>query len=394
MGTRRRRCGRPREGCLVTVFDVAAGVSVVTLVAVWLLYPLVMGVRAGWARRRRRPVVSRPDPVAGVVSIVVATRDDPAAVRARVEDCFRATNAPAQLEVVVAFDAKSGPEPVESVVLTRGTVRYVRGDEPGGKAATLNAGVRAASGDIIVFTDTSQRFHAAAIGALVDALREPGIGAVSGSLELASSSTASLAALYWRLERWLRQCEAEVGSSVGVTGAIYAIRKSLWTPLPAGLLLDDLYTPMQIALRGYRVGFVTGARAWETRLPSPSEEYRRKTRTLTGVIQLCAWLPALLNPFRNPLWTEFLFHKLLRFLTPYCALVIGAWCLVTAWPYVTAPWGTRASPAAVAVLCVLGLGVARAKPFRAMVAQACLLQAAVMVATFNGLRGRWDVWRR
>jgi cellulose synthase/poly-beta-1,6-N-acetylglucosamine synthase-like glycosyltransferase len=378
----------------VTVFDVAAAVSAVTLVAVWLLYPLVMGARAGWARRWRPPVVSRPEPIARAVSIVVATRDEPAAVRARVEDCLRATNAPARLEVVVAFDPKGGPTPVETVSSAHGTVRYVRGDEPGGKAATLNAGVRAASGDIIVFTDTSQRFHPAAIGALVDAVRETGVGAVSGSLELASNGAASLAALYWRLERWLRQCEAEVGSSVGVTGAIYAIRKSLWKPLPAGLLLDDLYTPMQIALRGYRVGFVTDARAWETRLPSPSEEYRRKTRTLTGVIQLCAWLPALLNPVRNPLWTEFLFHKLLRFLTPYCAMVIGAWCLVTAWPFLTGPWATRPSPAAVAVLCVLGLGAARAKPLRALVAQACLLQAAVMVATFNGLRGRWDVWQR
>ena len=391
---RRPRYGRLRDGCLVTAFDVGASVSGVTLASVWLLYPLVMGVRAGWTRRRRRPVVSRPEPVAGAVSVVVATRDDPAAVRARVEDCLGATNAPEQLEVVVAFDAKGGEKPVESVFPNGGTVRYVRGDEPGGKAATLNAGVRAASGDIIVFTDTSQRFHPGAIGALVEALREESIGAVSGSLELASSRAASLAALYWRLERWLRQCEAEVGSSVGVTGAIYAIRKSLWTPLPAGLLLDDLYTPMQIVLQGYRVGFVTGARAWETRLPSPSEEYRRKTRTLTGVIQLCAWLPALLNPFRNPLWTEFLFHKLLRFLTPYCAFVIGAWCLVTAWPFLSGPWPMRASPAAVAVLSILGLGVVRAKAFRAMVAQACLLQAAVLVATFNGLRGRWDVWQR
>jgi cellulose synthase/poly-beta-1,6-N-acetylglucosamine synthase-like glycosyltransferase len=374
--------------------DLWAYVSAVTLVTVWVLYPLVMGVLAGLARRRVRAAGVRLEPAARSVSVVIATRDDSAAVRARVEDCLKASDVPAPIEVIVALDRRCAWESIEMYGTTRGTVRFVRGDEPGGKAATLNAGVRAASGDIIVFTDTSQRFHPAAIGALVDAVRETGVGAVSGSLELASNGAASLAALYWRLERWLRQCEAEIGSSVGVTGAIYAIRKSVWTPLPAGLLLDDLYTPMQIALRGYRVGFVTGARAWETRQPSASEEYRRKTRTLTGVIQLCAWLPALLNPLRNPLWTEFLFHKLLRFLTPYCALVIGAWCLVTAWPFLTGPWVTRPSPAALAALCVLGLGAASAKPLRTMVAQACLLQAAVMVATFNGLRGRWDVWQR
>src|SRR5438034_7404974 len=361
----------------VTVFDVAAAVSAVTLVTVWLLYPIVMGARAGWARRGRRPVVSRPEPTAGAVSIVVATRDEPAAVRARVEDCLRATNAPAQLEVVVAFDPKGGPTPVETVYQARGTVRYVRGDEPGGKAATLNAGVRAASGDIIVFTDTSQRFHPAAIGALVDAVRETGVGAVSGSLELASNGAASLAALYWRLERWLRQCEAEVGSSVGVTGASYAIRKSLWTPLPAGLLLDDLYTPMQIALRGYRVGFVTGARAWETRQPSASEEYRRKTRTLTGVIQLCAWLPELLSPVRNDIWLQFLFHKLLRFLTPYCTMAVGAWCLVAIWPMLTQHWSFWLGPAVAALLGVSLLSANRTRSLRNVVAEAFLLAGAV-----------------
>jgi cellulose synthase/poly-beta-1,6-N-acetylglucosamine synthase-like glycosyltransferase len=371
-------------------------VAVITLLAVWLLYPLVMGMLAGCARRAERggPLPGDDVPV-GSVSVVVATRDGAPAVRARVADCFRATNAPPQLEVVVAIDPTGGPDVAEPFFPPAGwTVRYTRGDEPGGKAATLNAGVRAATGDIIVFTDTSQRFHPEAIGALVSALRRPEVGAVSGNLELESGGAMSPAALYWRWERWLRKCEAGVSSSVGVTGAIYAIRKSLWKPLPAGLLLDDLYTPMQIALRGYRVGFLEGARAWETRQPLPSEEYRRKTRTLTGVIQLCVWLPELLNPFRNRLWTQFVFHKLLRFLTPYCALVIAAWCVARAWPLVTRQWGPWQSAAAIVLLGVVAVRVDRARQLRNMVAQALLLQAAVMVATFNGLRGRWDVWRR
>jgi len=151
---------------------------------------------------------------------------------------------------------------------------------------------------------------------------------------------------------------------------------------------------MQIVLQGYRVGFVDGARAWETRRPGPSEEYRRKTRTLTGVIQLCAWLPSLLNPVRNPLWAPFVFHKLLRFLTPYCALVIAAWCLVVTWPMVTGHWDTWLGPAAAGLLGVLALRADRARQLRHVIAQAVLLQAAVVVATYNGLRGRWDVWSK
>jgi len=380
---------------VVRALDLWAYVSAVTLVTVWVLYPLVMGVLAALARRPVRGAGVRLEPAARSVSVVIATRDDPAAVRARVEDCLRASDVPAPIDVIVALDRRCAWESIETYGTTRGTVRFVRGDEPGGKAATLNAGVRAATGDVIVFADTSQRFHPDAVRVLVEALRERDMGAASGNLELPRANRAtSLAALYWRAERWLRKCEATVGSAVGVTGAIYAIRKSLWQPLPVGLLLDDLYAPMQIVLRGYRVGFVDRALAWELRQPQPVEEYRRKTRTLTGVIQLCAWLPALLNPLRNPIWAQFLFHKLLRFLTPYAALGIGVWCLVTTWPKLTAPLGPSLSAAAAALLCLLFLSTDRAGRVRHVMGQAILLQAAVLVATFNGLRGRWDVWQK
>jgi cellulose synthase/poly-beta-1,6-N-acetylglucosamine synthase-like glycosyltransferase len=379
----------------VTAFDIGALASLGTMVMVWLGYPLVMGVLATWARRRTRDVAPNPTTIAQSVSIVIATRDDPAAVRARVEDLVKASGAPARLEVVVAVDARRAGDSLEELRPAFDGLRIVRGDEPGGKAATLNAGVRAASGEVIVFTDTSQRFHPEAVNALVTALAKPGVGAVSGSLELRPSGDgASSTELYWRWERWLRHCEAEVHSSVGVTGAIYAIWRSLWKPLPTGLLLDDLYTPMQIVLRGYRVGFVAGARAWETRQPRPSEEYRRKTRTLTGVLQLCVWLPALINPFRNDIWAQFLFHKLLRFLTPYCALVIGAWCVARTWPMVTSSGAFMWAGAAAVGLSLVMLGSHRTKRLGDAVLQMCVLQAAVLAATVNGLRGRWDVWHK
>ncbi|PYP25075.1 MAG: hypothetical protein DMD55_13310 [Gemmatimonadetes bacterium] len=375
--------------------DVGAYVAAVTLAAVWLFYPLVMGALASLLRHRGRAAEPSREPPLGSVSIVVATRDEPASVWARVEDCLQATNAPAQFEVIVALDRGQRWHPIESSAPGRKAVRFVWGDEPGGKAATLNAGVRAASGDIVMFTDTSQRFHPEAIGRLADALREQGVGAVSGNLELGSTGQPpSLVTLYWRFERWLRRCEAEVRSSVGVTGAIYAIRRSLWKPLPAGLLLDDLYTPMQIVLRGYRVGFVEGARAWETRQPRPTEEYRRKARTLTGVIQLCAWLPELLSPVRNDIWLQFLFHKLLRFLTPYCTLAVGAWCLVAIWPMLTQHWSFWLGPTVAALLGVSLLSANRTRSLRNMVAETFLLSGAVMAATFHGLRGRWDVWQK
>ncbi|MDQ3995524.1 MAG: glycosyltransferase, partial [Gemmatimonadota bacterium] len=275
-----------------------------------------------------------------------------------------------------------------------GRCTVVLGDEPGGKAATLNAAVRAARGEILVFTDTGQRFQRDAIEHLVTALQQPGIGAVSGSLELprANGSSSSLIGRYWTLERWLRRCEARVHSSVGVSGSIWATRKALWSPLPCDLILDDLYTPMRLALGGYRVAFAEAARAVETRHSQVGHEYRRKVRTLTGVIQLCAWQPAVLVPLRNPIWLQFVAHKLLRLLTPYWVMAIGAWAGSGTMRWLTA--NPRVAGGLVPVV-VAGVSVQRDIVSRIWGALYCALalQAAAMVATLNGVRRRWDVWR-
>jgi cellulose synthase/poly-beta-1,6-N-acetylglucosamine synthase-like glycosyltransferase len=254
--------------------------------------------------------------------------------------------------------------------------------------------VRAARGELLVFADTHQRFEPEAIPRLVAALADRRLGAVSGRLVLASRGEGySPVDYYWRMERWLRRNEARVHSAVGVSGSIYALRRELWTPLPAGLILDDVYVPMRAVLAGHRVGFADDARALETRTPDTSQEYRRKVRTLTGVIQLCAWLPGVLIPVRNPIWLQFVFHKLLRLLTPYLLLVIAAAAVAGAATL------SRRHPA----VAVLALSVAAAaallrprlaRRLRGVVWQMGLLQAAVVAATFNGLTGRWDVWNR
>jgi cellulose synthase/poly-beta-1,6-N-acetylglucosamine synthase-like glycosyltransferase len=390
------------------VLTSAARASAKSLLAVWLGYPLVL---AGLAAASRAPNGESTDPepagdlqVRGdgepTVSVVIATRDDEGVVRSRIGDCLRCAYPPDKLEVVVAVDRRC--REVAGRYLSRvadsmsldGRCTVVLGDHPGGKAAALNAAVRAARGEILVFTDTRQRFQPDAIHHLVAALQQPDVGAVSGSLELPrahGSSSSSLIGQYWALERWLRRCEARVHSSVGVSGAIWATRKSFWLPLPSDLILDDLYTPMRIALEGYRVAFADAARAVETRHSQVGHEYRRKVRTLTGVIQLCAWQPAVLVPLRNPIWLQFVVHKLLRLLTPYWVMAIGTWLGFRSMGWLAA--NPRVLGGLVPVV-VAGASVRRCTVSRLWGALRCgaVLQAATVVATVNGVRRRWDVW--
>jgi cellulose synthase/poly-beta-1,6-N-acetylglucosamine synthase-like glycosyltransferase len=368
-----------------------AVVSVSALLAIWLGYPLVVAALAAVRRERPRGV----DGALPTVTVIVATRDDAATVGRRVENALAGDYPPDRLSVVVALDAAGALATPAQLAALGPRVRVVVGDAPGGKAAALNAGVRAATGEVLVMADTAQTFSIGAIRALVEALGVPRMGAVSGQLEIvAHGRRRSLGDYYWLLERWLRRNEGRVHSTIGVTGAIYATRARLWTPLPEGLILDDLYVPMRLVLAGHRVGFTAAASAADARVVAASQEYRRKARTLTGVLQLCAWLPGVLNPLRNPVWMQFVFHKLLRLLTPYLVLATLLGLTLAA-----AEYFGRTFFVAVGAAVLAGALVALARPafgrrVRDLLVWGVAMQGAIVVATVNGVRGRWDVWHR
>jgi cellulose synthase/poly-beta-1,6-N-acetylglucosamine synthase-like glycosyltransferase len=111
-------------------------------------------------------------------------------------------------------------------------------------------------------------------------------------------------------------------SSAGVTGAISAVRRELFRPIPKRTLLDDVYWPMQVVMQGYRVVHDEKAFAYD-RLPEKTcDEFHRKVRTLTGNFQLLTLLPALLLPWRNPIWFQFISHKVMRLIVPWTLLTL------------------------------------------------------------------------
>jgi cellulose synthase/poly-beta-1,6-N-acetylglucosamine synthase-like glycosyltransferase len=372
--------------------NIIALISLLLLLLAWVVYPLVVTGLALLLDTGSNPNESM---VGKRVSVVIATREDAPDVWSRVEDVLRTTYPRELIEVIVARDAAAGALSEGTSVCCGARVQVVPGDAPGGKAAALNAGVRVATGEVLIFADTHQRFDVNAIPRLVAALEDPRTGAVSGRLVLPlGTAKRSLIERYWALEWRLRRSEARIHSAVGVSGAIYAVRRSLWQPLPTGLILDDLYLPMRLLMLGYRIGFADDALAWEVRHSAIAHEYRRKVRTLTGNLQLCAWLPAVLLPVRNPIWIQFVCHKLLRLLTPYALLAVAVWSALASW--LALDTNARATALGVAVL-LFALLLFDAKPtrsLRSLLYEGAALQVALVTATLNGLRGRWDVWHR
>ena len=305
---------------------------------VYVGYPALLAV---WARVAPRPVNRAA--VTPAVSIVLAVRNEAATIRKRLNNLLAADYPADRIQIVVVSDGSTDAT-ADIVASYRGLVDVVL-LPPGGKARALNAGVAAARHSVLVFADARQTFAPDALRRLVAPMADPRVGGVSGELVLdcesggAESTIGEGIGLYWRYEKWLRRHESAIGSVLGTTGAIYALRRDLWRPLPADTILDDVLTPMQAVLSGARVVFEGSARAYDCVSAGASTEFHRKTRTLAGNYQLLRLQPRLLVPFANPVWVQFVSHKLGRLVVPYalCALLVASAALArTHWAYAIA----------------------------------------------------------
>ncbi len=358
-------------------------------------YPALLRVRAAGRRSPIEATLAAADAAraagtpddAARVTVVVATRDAPDSIVERVRDLRAADYPQDRLDVVVAVDA-GGSYPAAAYARALGdNARVVPGDPPGGKSAALNAGVRAATSDVLLFADSAQRFAPSVIRDLVVAVHSPGVGAVTGVI--APAADDPLLDRYWQYELRLRRDQAAVHSIICVSGAVYAMRGALWRPMPTGLICDDLFATTQVILQGWRVAICERALATDPRTFTREQHFRRKVRTLTGLVQLCAWTPEILLPWRNAIWPDFVVHKLTRVLLPYLG-VIAAFCSV---------W-LALRVAGMAVLWAAGAGlvlaalVALARPrLLRDVAWAAKLSTAPLLALMNAVRGRWEVWQ-
>lgn len=358
-------------------------------------YPLLARIRAALNPRTRRRA-----PIEPRVTIIVAAHNEADRIERRLRNLLALDYPPDRFEIVVGSDGSTDDTVARAAAFESAGVIVRAFAARRGKPALFNALVPEASGEIVVFADARQRFDALAIRALVANFADPGVGAVSGELIMTAGSDAELtgegAAMYWNYEKLIRSTESRSGSTVGATGAIYAIRKSLFEPLPEDTILDDVLIPIRIARRGYQVVFEPAAKAFDVAPPSAHAELARKARTIGGTFQLFARERWLLDPRSNPLWFETVSHKALRLAIPVllAALLLTNLALLDWWPHQV----TMAGQAAFYAAAAAGCGRRHARRRRLMLTlpyTMCLLSWATVVGFFRFVTDHQQVtWER
>lgn len=303
------------------------------LLLFWAALAVLVYVYAGypalaWVRGRLRPRPVARAPIEPHVTVIVVAHNEGHRIGRRIENLLSSDYPRERLAIIVGSDGSTDDTVARALRYEGGRVTVRDFGLRRGKPAVVNDLVAAAETEIVVLADARQRFEPGAIRALVANFADADVGAVSGELHLRKRSGTSPGSegtgFYWKYEKFIRANESWAGSTVGATGAIYAIRRDLFEPIPPDTILDDVLIPMQIVRRGYRVIFEADARAHDLIAMNPREDFIRKTRTIAGTFQLFARYPWMLNPLRCRVWFEALSHKALRLAIPALHLVVFA----------------------------------------------------------------------
>lgn len=359
-------------------------------------YPLHVLILA-----RLFPRAIRRAPFTGTVSVLISIHNEAARLPDKIRSLLAGRGASLVGEVLIGSDGSTDNPTATAAEIGDGRVQVHAFPDRRGKASVLNDLMARATCDVIVMTDARQPLAEGALEALLEPFADESVGVVSGHLVFRMPGEASAATTgvgtYWSYEKVIRRAEAETGSVPGATGALYAIRRSLLTPIPAATLLDDVAIPMQAIARGGRCIFESVAVCFDTPSTSSNQEAIRKRRTIAGNIQLLFRHPSWALPGAHPAWWRFFGHKILRLFAPFLFLdLLACSVLLAARPFYAAlllaqvaGWGT-----AVAALVASRRGI-RVPGLLGIPQMFLVLNIVTVLAWWDALCGRYEpAWKR
>ena len=270
---------------------------------------------------RKRDTERRP-----VVSILIAAYNEEKVIGDKLNNCM-ALDYPAELlEIYVASDGSSDKtnDIVKGYAEKEKRIHLLEFPRSG-KSGVLNKAMACIKSEIVVFSDANTEYMRDALTNLVKHFSYEKVGCVCGRLiyrnpgEVVSGKGESL---YWRYETALKKMESRLGYVAGANGAIYAIRRELFEPLPAGTINDDFTISMKIVQKGFRSVYDENAIAYEDVAPNMESEFKRHSRDGAGHYIAVMHLLGLLNPFLGIRAFIYWSHRIFRWAAPFVLMLL------------------------------------------------------------------------
>lgn len=300
------------------------------IVYTYLLYPIVLflayscsQVVRDWhylTSRRNRRASPRGSEGLPQVSFLISAYNEEVCLRGKLENLRQLAYPTEKLEVNIVSDGSTDGTNEILRAAEGPNIRALILPERGGKANALNQAVAAARHEILVFSDAATLFAPDAVQNLVRHFVDPSVGVVCGALQFEGTEESKQTdGVYWSYESMLRLMEARLGATLTASGAIYALRRVCYQPLPPGSVLEDFLVPMNARKQGFRVLYDPEAVGTEFAASTVGGEFTRRVRLAVGSFRALGELVRV--PLRGFTMVAFVSHKLLRWSVPF--LLIG-----------------------------------------------------------------------
>ena len=282
----------------------------------YLLYPLLVLLWARFAPRPWKRGEEHPP-----VSLIISVYNEEGVIARKLENALALEYPPEQLEVLVVSDGST--DATHDIVRACGDPRVVLKEyERAGKTACLNRAVAEARGEVVVFTDANSMFPPQALQVMARNFADERVGLVTGwtKYRRPGSEVEEAPGAYARLEKITKQAESRISSCVGADGAIFAVRRELYSPLKAEDI-NDFVIPLRVLGEGRRVVLDPDLYCLEEPAEGVDREFRRQARMTNRTLGAIRRNRRCLDPRAYGSFAFFLLsHKVLRFLVPFFAL--------------------------------------------------------------------------
>ncbi len=296
--------------------------SIFLILYSYLLYPILLALLS---RIKSKPLPEVRDDYIPEVSILFAALNEADVIEKKIKN-FIGLDYPEGKKQIIFGSDNSDDNTVELAreYQTECSLKVFDFKERRGKIRVLNDIVKAAAGEILIFTDANTIFEKSAIKELVKYFSDEDVGCVCGRsiLRNPESNTTNLESLYWRYENWIKKQESKFRALIGATGGIYAIRKRLFSEFPDDkLIMDDFWQALNIARQGYAVVYNEQALAYEFASISLRDEITRKTRIGNANYNVIPKILDLLSPAKGMIALNLWSHKILRWFVPFFMMI-------------------------------------------------------------------------
>lgn len=282
---------------------------------VYIGYPILITALAS-VRQRRIDAA----PIHPTISLIVCAYNEEDIIGRKIENSL-SLNYPAHLlEVIVVNDGSTDrTSSIISKYTDKPDITIVHSPVREGKAAAMNRAAALAKGEILIFSDARAIYRADSLKLLVRNFNDPEVGCVNGNRRLHKNRSPIFGSekSYWGYEAYIKTKETQCGSTVSVSGAMLAIRASIFEPIPTNMILDDACLAMQTLRKGFRVIYDPAALCFQSSAMSTRDEVLRRQRITAGRFQMLLDARALW-PWNDKLAIfELVSHKVMRLFLPF-----------------------------------------------------------------------------